>query len=405
MSVNNITNVGQTVNTRAGHALQFDAGDVLSDRLRIGEIVLGKVTKHFDGRRYSVNFAGIEKVVDSEIPLTRGELLYGRVVGVNEKVHLQRVYPKQTQEPKAVYPRSENQALLQNLFTKHQVELTPKIQAQILSLMKAQPSPVLIAFSCLVLSKLGLRSEPMLVRAVSKVLAGERNVLDERALRVAPALDKGGDWVSKTDPLLISELASMLSILSKPRSGQASQDVTSERELSVSDKMQGDVLAEEHESGGDQGEESSNNDEMLGQWILNAQNGGSVSHRLSRLPVWFGNQLIEVDVVLFSQRDTTMKPEGVRYHKIVLSLQIEELGHVEACVFAADHRISLHFTTDNERSSNIMAGYYGEIKKIIQDLGWELDEVNYSTRLNLPDGVMQSVVDHYITSDSLSRVM
>ena len=408
MSVDNVINTGLLGNARTGHALQFDADGAFDGRLRIGEILQGKVTQHFDGSRYAVNFGGTEKIVDSALPLTRGELLYGRVIGLNDKVMLQRIYPGKAQTVQALKAptlRSGNQAVLQELFAQYQAKLTPSIQAQALPLMKAHPVPALVAQSSLILSKLGLPVEPTLMRAVSKTLNMERPPIDIDRLKVAPALKIDTELAMKIDPQLIGELAATLAFLSDPLPQHLAPTSVPGDETQVIGNAQVNGQPEDRESSGGQGEHRRDRDEQLGRWILNVQNVGSVSHRLARLPIWFGERLLEVDVAMFSQRDATVKNDKVRHRKLVLSLKTDGLGHVELSVYAADRHLRLHFSTDSEKASGILAAHFGDIKSVVDSLGWVVDEVRYVDLSQAPDGLMQSVAEHYITNDSLNRVM
>lgn len=407
MSVDNVINAGKLGDARSGHALRFDADDAFGGRLQIGEVLQGKVVQHFDGSRYAVSFGGTEKIVDSALPLTRGELIYGRVVGLNDKVHLQRVFPGQAQTvrgPGMPAGRSGNQAVLQDLFAQYHAKLPSSLEALVLPQMKAHPTPALVALSSLILSKLGLQAETTLVRSVTRILVGERQAIDAESHKASPVLNADNERILKPDPRLISELASILALLSDPRATQLAPDSVPGEEGTVDGCGQENIQADPHEGSGGQGKQHRDGGEQLGYWLLNAQNDGSVSHRLARLPIWFGERLVEVDVAMFSQ-GSTLEGENVRHRKIVLSLQTEGLGRVEVSVYAADRRLRLHFATDSELASDVLAAHFGDIRSAVDTLGWVVDEVSYVVLPQSPDGLMQSVAEHYITNDSLNRVM
>jgi hypothetical protein len=405
VSINNIVNAGNSGNTGPGFAMQFDADSAFSGKLHIGELLQGKVTQRFDGNRYAVNFGGTEKIVDSAIPLTSGELIHGRVVGLNDKVHLQRVYPEKSDVVREPATRSRNQTILQELFAQYKTNLSPSAKANVLPLMKAHPKPVAVALSSLILNKLGLPAEPLFLRAVTKVLAGDQRATTAHHLKAAPELKTDLKSAMRTDPYLISELASAIALLSDPNPSRMAKQLEPAQGSSAESVQLDNRELDTGEANGSLDEQSGDSDEQLGRWILNAQNTSSVSHRMARLPIWFGENLVEVDVALFSQRDATVKGDGVRHRKIVLSLQTQQLGLVEVCIYAADQHLRLHFTAESEQVSGILASHLEDARIAVDALGWTVDEVSYTTQTLSADRLMQSVTQHYVANDSLNRVM
>ncbi|HEX6265414.1 MAG TPA: hypothetical protein VFZ81_00795, partial [Burkholderiales bacterium] len=72
--------------------------------LSLGQILKARVLKHHEGNRYLVSLQGRERVVDSSIPLTVGEVVRGRVVAVGDRVELQ---PLPEARAEAVAPAQE----------------------------------------------------------------------------------------------------------------------------------------------------------------------------------------------------------------------------------------------------------------------------------------------------------
>ena len=91
MNVDTIFQALQEGFARAGKSLWVQGDPEFAATLRLGQVLKGKVLRHFEGGRYLVSFGGQEKVVDSGVPLRTGEVLYGRVMALDDKVHLQRV--------------------------------------------------------------------------------------------------------------------------------------------------------------------------------------------------------------------------------------------------------------------------------------------------------------------------
>src|SRR4051794_27821265 len=77
---------------RGASSISFTSGDDFASKLTLGQIIKGRVLLSYEGGRYLVDFNGHQKVVDSAVPLRSDEILYGRVIGLSEKVELQRIY-------------------------------------------------------------------------------------------------------------------------------------------------------------------------------------------------------------------------------------------------------------------------------------------------------------------------
>ena len=70
----------------------------LPSALSLGQIVKARVLKHYEGGRYLVSLEGRERVVDSSVPLSTGELVRGRVVAVGDRIELQPLPPAVSEE-------------------------------------------------------------------------------------------------------------------------------------------------------------------------------------------------------------------------------------------------------------------------------------------------------------------
>jgi len=69
----------------------FAADDNWAAKLTLGQIIKGKVLRSYGDGRYGVHFGDQQRIVDSGIPLTVGDQLRGRVVGLAERVTIERL--------------------------------------------------------------------------------------------------------------------------------------------------------------------------------------------------------------------------------------------------------------------------------------------------------------------------
>jgi len=148
-----------------------------SQTLNIGQIIEGKVLRQFDDTRYSVTFGDHERVVDSSIPLSAGDVLYGRVIGLGERVELQRIYrdpqtvQKSAQQPVAdpaiARALSGRAANIEELLQRYQVSLTEAERASVERAARSVEDPQALGWASALLNKLGLSVSPPLLEEIA----------------------------------------------------------------------------------------------------------------------------------------------------------------------------------------------------------------------------------------------
>jgi hypothetical protein len=143
----------------------------------------------------------------------------------------------------------------------------------------------------------------------------------------------------------------------------------------------------------------------MARWILNAQSGGSVSHRIGTIPIKLGDQLIEVNVAVFDQRRAQVA-KGMQHRQILFSLHTEALGNVEVLAKIAGRHVRVEVTSENAAATEEMSRYVGELQGALRETGWEVDELVYETRIeSAPANLARAVVEHLVRQDSLNRLM
>ena len=75
----------------AARALLIQADAALADKLVLGQVIQGLVLRHYDGSRYLVRFLGHERVVESATPLKPNEIFFGRVTMLRDRIELERL--------------------------------------------------------------------------------------------------------------------------------------------------------------------------------------------------------------------------------------------------------------------------------------------------------------------------
>jgi hypothetical protein len=410
MNINNIIEALQPGVPGAGQRSLLIPDPEFASTLTLGQIIKGKVLRHYEGERYAVSFGGREKVVDSGVPMRAGEIIYGRVIGLDDKVQLQRVYADNSQpaqrtpaEPLAAMIANPAESRVLRLFEQYQGRLNAGDMRVLGQLVRSAEQPDLMALSGLVLSKLGMTLEPALLRALYRAMQENNPAVTDQS-KLAAALTAGamnsetGFSREAIEQLAAAFLPAQLQPHSTADEGAAAEVPA---ESAVADN--GDARS----AGGGQSFDSEAKQEwLLGRLLLNVQSDGSVAHRLTSFPIWFGDRLIEVEMALFSQHRDKQQDEGVQYRKLVFALNTGQLGHVEISVYVANRNLRVIVATDNESATGELARYLPDLKKGLTAFGWQLDELSYrTTEADLQGNVIKSVVEHYISQDSLSRLM
>lgn len=417
MNVDSLVNNLQAALGRLGQNLVVQADSGFNNSLTLGQVLKGKVLMHYDGTRYGVSFGGQERVVDSAVPLRAGEVIYGRVVGLGDKVHLQRqVGPEAGQghgsEPETP-PLGQQQTgmnarerLVAQLFDRYQGQLTAKEQGLLVRLMGKTGRPELTVLSALVLNKLGFELSAEAVQGVLRVLERERPAALRQVAEV-PQLALGDGAVGKNPSEEIAPLARVLQGLLElsedgwQREGLDDAEPVPGRGAPERVGVQGSDMA-----GGEGDAEQRREPDYLGTWLLNGQSEGSVAHRTSTFPLWFGERLIEVSIALFNQRQQVMGQGELRHRRIVLALDTEQLGHVELVANLAKDNLSLEVRAQDDEATETLADHLPALRSQLTALGWTVDGISYATVAPGERGeVVRSVVEHFVTQDSVNQLI
>jgi hypothetical protein len=413
MNVNSIIAAMQQGVTGPGQRLILTPDPEFASTLTLGQIIKGKVLRHYEGERYAVSFGGREKVVDSGVPLRSGEIIYGRVVGLDEKVQLQRVYAggsasadraSATMDSAAGLIANTAESRVLRLFEQYQARLSTGDLRMLGQLARSAGQPDAMAMSGLVLSKLGMSLEPALTRALYRAMREPDPAGREQSEMAAALAADAGSFGTGINREAVEQLArAMLPAQADERQSDGSTDAD---DIAAESQAEEGVRMPAAGDGQQSFDTHARQEWLLGRFLLNVQSDGSVAHRLVSFPIWFGDRLVEVEMALFSQHRGSDKQDGVEYRKLVFALDTEQLGHIEISVHVANRNLRVIVAADNEAATGELARYMPDLKKGLDAFGWQLDELSYrTTETDLQGNVLRSVVEHYISQNSLSRLL
>jgi len=383
--------------------------------LTLGQVIKGRVLRHYEGSRYLVDFSGREVVVDSAVPLRSQEIIRGRVIGVGEQVKLE----KMLATPGEVFQSLPGQdgssvhhaevpvgGLIGEIFSRYRGELDASGALVLKQSINNVSNPEKMVLSGLVLSKLGVAMAPELLRALFDTMEHERGGLFHT--NSALFLDMAGKAGHSSEMTTYESLGKTIELL-----------VEGFSEAQVSHKLEGRNVTSTENSDEDS---NLNSDENQGEgasqfrghsestdaarWLLNVQTGGTLMHRINTIPIMLGDRLVEVDVAFLQQRDSDGHKQAIKHRQVVFALDTEQMGHVEISAVISDRHVRITVTADANEAAGQIAQYSGDLRTDLIDHGWNVDELRYETRLDVVgSGVVRTVVDHIIAQDSLMRWM
>jgi hypothetical protein len=134
--------------------------------------------------------------------------------------------------------------------------------------------------------------------------------------------------------------------------------------------------------------------------LLNLQDEGSVSWRYGTLPLLVGGQLIELDLVMFRERESHATRGALK--RLVMTLDTTHFGRVHVEARAVDSRLMVRLSAATTEAVDVMSAYGADVRAAIEQLGWAVDEIRYDVQ---PDGVRAAheVVKHVLSAGSVDQ--
>ena len=209
------------------------------DSLTVGQILKGRILRHYGESRYGVSFSGQERVVDSAVPLSVGDVLSGKVLGVSDHaVSLQLVQttkasatdiPDQLQKQKS--GEKFAQSTIAALIEQTRVQIDQSGIDAISKAAKEFAEPEMAIKIGLYLAKLGLPISRELVMAI-----GQR-ILEPQAsgsLKLDSSTPKlASEWGAQADDVSAQRQALAISVLTQFFSKRQSQTMPDDDAIEV----------------------------------------------------------------------------------------------------------------------------------------------------------------------------
>jgi len=346
------------------------------EQLSIGQNLKLQVLRQLEQERYEVTFGGRRHVVESRVPLTVGSQIEAQVEAKGNQLELRYLGAGPRFElPDATPPVADGAPMpewLAALAQQYRVPLDAQAGSIIARAAGNAADPALMTRGGLFLQKLAQRVTREDLEALYRAMSSTEGQLPAALAQAPIELDAGAgnDEVAAT-------LADALDAAT-PQSGAGIAPMDADADT----------------NGGAQ------DDAQRALRLLNLQDEGSVSWRYGTLPLLVGGQLIELDLVMFRERESHATRGSLR--RLVMTLDTTHFGRVHVEARAVDNRLMVRLSAATSDAVEVMSAYGADVRTAIETLGWAVDEIRYEIA---PQGARAAheVVKHVLSAGSVDQ--
>jgi hypothetical protein len=339
-------------------------GGLPFDGLTIGQNLKLRVLKQIDQQRYEVSLGAGRHIVESRVPLKVGTQVEARVEAKGRQLELRYLSDARFEDeelteneaPQAAADAEPLQRWLQELAEQFRVPLDADSQATIARAATQAADPELMTRGGLFLKKLAHAVSPRYLAALYQAMSG--------------ASLSGGDETSAV--VQFGELT-----------GSAADAA---------------ALADAMDEGGQ--DPNGEGDAQRALRLLNLQDEGSLAWRYGTLPILVGGQLIELDLVMFREREQKAGRGGLK--RLVMTLDTTHFGRVRVEARALDDHLMVKLRAPSADAVEMLSAYGNDVRAAIEQLGWQVDQVSYEIDAQ-GGGASRAIVEHVLAAGSVDR--
>lgn len=344
---------------------------------RVGEQIRLTVLQRLDETRYQVGFAEGWRVVSSTVALPVGATIRATVTAVGEKLELQYLGTDVVAAAMAEH-EANGEDVLEAYEQRHRVSLDDPERSLLKQAMRTADDADSMLEAGLFLGKLSVPLDMPKLEAVYE---------SQRWVNALPVNASAADRKSLSSADVVDQLAAAVQ--------QALQEPPSNTQVTVIGAAVGDTPDASADDDDDRDRR------QLAWELLNDQDGGSVEYRYGVLPLLIADQLFELDLVYFRDRNASADP-AVTSKRMVMTLNAPALGRVEVLAHAIGERVAITIKADSEASMRVLSAEEERVRELIGRLGWAIDAVRYQVE-GIETRAAGHVVQHVLDGDSLSR--
>ena len=382
-----------------------------------GQILKGRILRHYGEGRYGIDFSGKERVVDSAIPLTVGELLSGKVIGISENsitvqvLSLRKSVEKdgnpESNSRNAVKPASVLETFAEMTQQFSGIKLSESQLEFIAKLASNSAKPELTIQIGLFLSKVGMPVSKELVDSLERRVTELSSKSIEYSQKNIPQLTtRPYEKSVKQDDTAFSQIVNILAqYFSQHYAENQGSDKVQVQQAFLASAIATNKLSaltnKEAGKSGDGKESFSDNNQLLSaiySHVFNIQTGAAYQHRFETLPIMINDRLLEFDIVFFDHSsDKNHGDVKSRYLKFSLDT---EFGEVSLNAQIINNRVSLQVVTDKDLIKSAFEQHHQELSESLNNADWLLESVDYKVGRDIKTPTMK-VMEHVLAQESL----
>jgi hypothetical protein len=354
------------------------SGTSAFDSLSIGQNLKLQVLRQLEQQRFEVQFGGRRHVVESRVPLTVGSQIEAQVEAKGNQLELRYLGANlsfelpDTPSPPSVVDGATVPEWLSALAQQYRVPLDAQASSTIARAAEKAADPALMTRGGLFLQKLAQRVTREDLEALYRALSATDGQLPAALAQSPIKFDPGADNDEVADTLADALDAAT------PLSGANIAPLDSDADA----------------NGGNQ------DDAQRALRLLNLQDEGSVSWRYGTLPLLVGGQLIELDLVMFRERESHATRGSLR--RLVMTLDTTHFGRVHVEARAVDSRLMVRLSAPTSEAVDVMSAYGADVRAAIEQLGWAVDEIRYEVD-SQGARAAHEVVKHVLSAGSVDQ--
>lgn len=375
-----------------------------------GQILKGRVLRVYSEKKYGVDFSGQERIVDSVVPLSKGDILTGKVIGIGEHTVSMKIVSTQPLDASKlnkidIVKQAQNKTSIEIEAERFRVDLDKAQQTIIANAAGRTASSLGVIRIGLYLVKLGLPITVDLVKAMAKRVLENKASYFTDAQKQVPELTSDLATVENQPSKMVETIANLKNFFSNDSIN--SETLFAENEgvdssVYFTNKIENNFNQSDPNSTQSDAESNKKVAQILSR-IFNSSNGSHAKHRLQTLPVIIDGRLVEFDVAFFDQT-LSEKSEAVLKSRSLKFALNTELGLLNIEARIINDRLSINFSSKNDFLISKVEEYQFSLNDNLIDAGWQVENVHYQVA-DVVDTAAYEVVKHVLQQDSLDMII
>jgi len=376
----------------------------------VGQVVTVCIGSKVADGRYSATIGDKRYVVASDIAFQPGQTLRASVSSLSGTVELKYLGPGQYElletelQNELDLASAENDVQLAALQERYKVQLSAAERQQVAALANDADNPAKLMMGAFYLNKVGVAVQEAQLRALYQTQAWAHDGARlSAAMKDFSALLKG---VQQGDDAAVESLATLLGDACDSAALNASALAASQ---GANDASMGDALSNNASDMAAYRGNSGNDEDAaalreLASKLLNIQDAGALAYHYGSMPIMIGGQMIELDMVMFRERDSAQSHRAQGLRRLVMTLKTETLGRVEIVAQSIESVLSVSVGTQSAQATELLASHAEEVRDLVKRLGWQVDGVSYRLSTE-PARAAEQLVRHVVNAGSLDAVV